>query len=164
MSGTDDPFLDDDAPLAPSDAVAAILTAPGGRYVLQLRDDKHGIFYPGHWGCFGGALEASDGSLEEGLRRELREETGIELKRGEATYFTDMTFDLSFAGLGIVRRAYYEVHLDEARLARLKLGEGSRFAAFAARDALSLPRLVPYDGFALWLYGSRGRLVERAGV
>jgi hypothetical protein len=42
--------------LRPSDAVAALLVHEDGRYIMQLRDQKEGIFYPGHWGCFGGAV------------------------------------------------------------------------------------------------------------
>ena len=64
MSDAANPFLDDDRALSPSDAAAAILVAADRRYLLQLRDDKPGIFYPGHWGCFGGAVEASDASAK----------------------------------------------------------------------------------------------------
>lgn len=31
------------------------------------------------------------------------------------------------------------------------LGEGSKMREFAVRDLLSLPRLVPYDAFVVWL-------------
>ena len=31
------------------------------------------------------------------------------------------------------------------------LGEGSNMRAFTAHDLLGLPRLVPYDAFAVWL-------------
>ncbi|HZT51837.1 MAG TPA: NUDIX domain-containing protein [Stellaceae bacterium] len=160
MSGN--PFLDDTARLAPSDAVAAILLAPDGRYVLQLRDDIPGIFYPGHWGCFGGALEASDASVEAGLRRELAEETGIALAPDAATYFTETTFDMGFAGIGVMRRVFFEARASAAEVAGLRLGEGSRFALFTAREALSLPRIVPYDAFALWLHANRSRIVPRS--
>lgn len=159
MTGTTDPFLDDTAPLHPSDAVAAILTAPGPRYLLQLRDDKLGIFYPGHWGCFGGALEPSDGSEEAGLRRELQEELGLALAPDAVSFFAAASFYLPFAGLGLLRRAFYEAHLGEAEIARLSLGEGSRFALMTAREMLSLPRIVPYDAFMLWMHANKNRLV-----
>src|SRR5262244_3716729 len=51
-------FLTDSHPLRGEDAVAAIITVEDGRYLMQLRDDKPRIFYPGHWGCFGGAVGA----------------------------------------------------------------------------------------------------------
>jgi hypothetical protein len=31
------------------------------------------------------------------------------------------------------------------------LGEGSAMRAFTAHDILNLPRVVPYDAFAIWL-------------
>ncbi len=53
-------FLTDNRPLRASDAVAAIITVEDGRYLMQRRDDIPGIFYPGHWGCFGGAVAAGE--------------------------------------------------------------------------------------------------------
>jgi 8-oxo-dGTP pyrophosphatase MutT (NUDIX family) len=161
MSQIRDAFLDDDRVLRPSDAAAAILIAPDRRYLLQLRDDKPGIFYPGHWGCFGGAVESFDASAEAGLRRELREELGLEPQRHPLAFFTNMTFDLAFAGLGIVQRIYYEARLEDAELAGIRLGEGARFALMTAREALSAPRVTPYDAFALWLHANSGRLAPR---
>jgi hypothetical protein len=51
-------FLTDTEPLRGENAVAAIITDERGRYLMQLRDDIPGIFYPGYWGCFGGAVSA----------------------------------------------------------------------------------------------------------
>lgn len=158
MQGSDHVFFGDRTPLVPSDAAAAILSAPGTRYVLQLRDARPGIFYPGHWGCFGGALEPSDASIEDGLRRELREETGLDLPRDALAYFTTLTFDFAFAGLGVMKRYYYVAQIDDESLAGLRLGEGSGFAAVPAHRALLELRLVPYDAFGLWLHFSRTRL------
>jgi hypothetical protein len=31
-----------------------------GRYLVQLCDSKPTIFFPDHWGCFGGAGEAGE--------------------------------------------------------------------------------------------------------
>ena len=42
--------------LSVGDACAAIILLEDGRYLLQLRDDIESIWYPGHWGCFGGAV------------------------------------------------------------------------------------------------------------
>jgi NADH pyrophosphatase NudC (nudix superfamily) len=44
-------------------------------YLLQLRDFKSSIIYPGHWGAFGGALEEGE-SPRIALSRELIEEIG----------------------------------------------------------------------------------------
>src|SRR5262245_32356698 len=53
-------FLGSRATLRPAHAVAALLQLSDGRYVMQLRDSNPAIFYPDHWGCFGGAVEAGE--------------------------------------------------------------------------------------------------------
>lgn len=43
------------------------------KVLLQLRDQKAGIVFPGHWGFFSGAIEAGE-EPEQAARRELNEE------------------------------------------------------------------------------------------
>ena len=154
----DDPYLDDLTPLHPANAVVAILLTPDLQYILQLRDRKRGIFFPGHWGCFGGAVEPEDATPEATLARELHEELNVDLSAAVVSYFTNYTFDLSFCGIGQLYRTYYEVRLRGSAIQNLKLGEGSAFRSFGLRDLLSRQDVVPYDTFALWLHGSRKRL------
>ncbi|HLD04797.1 MAG TPA: NUDIX domain-containing protein [Candidatus Nanoarchaeia archaeon] len=49
-----------------------------GKILLQLRDDKPEIPYPGCWGTFGGQIEEKE-TPEEAITREIREETSYEL-------------------------------------------------------------------------------------
>jgi 8-oxo-dGTP diphosphatase len=56
-------------------AVALAVLRQNGRYLMQLRDDKPTILYPGHWGLFGGHLEPGE-AADVGVRRELLEEIG----------------------------------------------------------------------------------------
>ena len=44
-------------------------------YLLQLRDFKSSIIFPGHWGAFGGAIEEGESPIVA-LSRELTEEIG----------------------------------------------------------------------------------------
>lgn len=53
--------------------VALAILYRDGKFLMQLRDDKLGIPYPGHWGLFGGHLEPGE-SPEAGLKREILEE------------------------------------------------------------------------------------------
>jgi 8-oxo-dGTP pyrophosphatase MutT (NUDIX family) len=54
-------------------SVALAILTQNDQFLMQLRDDKPGILYPGHWGLFGGHLEL-DETPEEGLKREVLEE------------------------------------------------------------------------------------------
>ena len=47
-----------------------------GKILLQLRDKKPNIFYPGLWGLFGGSVENNEEPIN-GLKRELMEEIGL---------------------------------------------------------------------------------------
>ena len=76
----------------------------------------------------------------------------------DVTRFTEFTFDFGFAGDGIRLRTYYAVTLPQSDLDGLVLGEGADFGAFEAERLLALPRVVPYDAFALWMHHARGRI------
>ena len=138
------------------DAVAAILVTADGRYLLQLRDDIPGIWYPGHWGMFGGSVDAGEDEIEA-LRRELREEIELDLDARQAKLFTRFDFDLRPAGLSTYFRSYYEISLSRGELERLVLHEGAEMRSFSGDEALGL-QFSPYDGFALFLHHQRGRL------
>ncbi|MFL6930718.1 MAG: hypothetical protein ACJ8FK_12480, partial [Xanthobacteraceae bacterium] len=57
-------FLTSHAPLSAGDAAAALLVLEDARYLLQLRDDIPPIWYPGHWGLFGGGVDAGEDAVE----------------------------------------------------------------------------------------------------
>ena len=141
--------------LRPADAAAALIQLTDGRYVLQLRDARPDIFYPDHWGCFGGAIDPGE-TPEAALVRELDEELGLRLVESAVTRFTRFTHDFGFAGLGTIDRIYF--HLSLPDIAGLRLQEGAGIAAFAAEEALQGLRMVPYDAFALWMHHNRGRI------
>ena len=50
-----------------------ILPYVNGKVLMQLRDDKRSIIFPGQWGFFGGSINNSE-TPEEAARRELFEE------------------------------------------------------------------------------------------
>jgi len=145
----------DTPPLQAANAAAAILVVDDGRYLLQLRDDIPQIWYPGHWGLFGGSVESGEDALEA-LRRELYEE--LEFEFAQAQLFTRFEFDLRPLGLALYFRDYYEIPIDTDELARLVLHEGAAMRSVPGGEALTM-KLVPYDGFALFLHHQRKRLV-----
>lgn len=136
----------------PSDAVAALLTLDDGRYIMQLRDDIPGIFYPACWGCFGGAIEP-DETPEMALRRELHEE--LEFAVGSARRFTRFDFDFAPQGYGVVTRIYFEVQVPRATFDGFVLHEGAAFRAIAGSELLSAFKVTPYDAFAIWMHMNR---------
>ena len=143
-----DQFLSGDHDLQPGDAVVGLIVVDGERYLMQLRDQRPGIFYPGHWGLFGGAVDLGE-DADTALARELREELGIEIS--DARYFTEFSFDFSFCGKGRVWRRYYKMEVAAAAVQNMVLGEGSDLRTFTASDILIGHRVVPYDAFAIWL-------------
>lgn len=142
-------------PLRLGDAVAAIIIVDDRDYLLQLRDPLPHIWYPDHWGTFGGAVEPGEDELTA-LRRELREELAFDPEGAE--FFARFDFDLSGPALGCYYRSYWEVRVTSAQAARFVLGEGARLAAFLPEPLFALPNVTPYDAFALFLHHARGRL------
>jgi len=146
-------FLADSHPLNGEDAVAAIITVEDGRYLMQLRDDIPRIFYPGHWGCFGGAVAAGEQGLVA-LQRELGEE--LEMPAPAASEFITLNFDLTKLGQKQCYRTYYEIQVTEAEVSCYVLHEGSAMRLIPPAELFNL-RLTPYDSFALWMHFARSR-------
>lgn len=144
--------------LAMSDAVAAIIKTPQDRLLLQLRDDIPNIWYPSTWGCFGGAIEKGERSLDA-LRRELYEE--LELIFSEATLISRLVFDLRPLNLDCCFREYYLVEPTEDALNGMPLHEGERMGTFTNAELAEIS-LTPYDAFAIHLFwaGTTGVLTK----
>ena len=58
--------------------VSVLPVTPDGRVLLQQRDDRQDIPYPGAWTFFGGAVEPGE-TPAQAIVRELREELDIAL-------------------------------------------------------------------------------------
>jgi 8-oxo-dGTP pyrophosphatase MutT (NUDIX family) len=146
-------------PLAPAPAVGALITTPDGRYLLQHRDDLPQIWYPNHWGLFGGGIEAGE-SPEDALRRELMEEIGF--APAELRYFTQLDFHFGFAGGPEMPRLYYEVPVTDDDVGTMRLGEGQAMRLFSQKELAETVALVGYDYFAIYLHIHRARIT--AGI
>jgi len=156
------PYLKPAGKLAPADAAVALITDERGRYLMQLRDAKPTIFFPEHWGCFGGALEPGE-TDEQAARRELQEELGLTLPSEPLKQFTMFTFDFAPLGGGLVRRTYFELRVDAAILPTLRLGEGQDVRFQTAPEVLR-EQVVPYDRFAVWMHHYRRELSGAASI
>ena len=142
--------------LALGDAAAAILVLPDGRYVLQERDPDPAIWYPGHWGLFGGSIDGAE-TPEAALRRELAEE--LELTADRIEFFLRAEYDYAPSCPGrSFTRTYFTVPISEREVAGLVLHEGRSFGIFSPEDVFSRLRMAPYDGFVLFLHAGRDRI------
>lgn len=140
--------------LRPAEAAAALIVTADERYLMQLRDEKPGIFFPGWWGCFGGAVEPGE-SPQEAIRRELDEEVGWRPARVEP--FATLGLDFSFAGHGVLPRHFFVAGVDEAEVAGMRLAEGRNLALIPGAELLAMPRVIPYDATVIWQHLTRSR-------
>lgn len=150
-------LLASDKEMQLGDAAAAILTLPDGRYVLQERDRHPAVWYPGHWGLFGGAIDDPSETAEAALRRELQEE--LEFTPVRCDFFIRTSYDYAASGTPkAFARSYFVVPITEQELAGLTLHEGRSMGVFAPDEVFSRLELAPYDGFVLFLHAGRGRI------
>ena len=49
------------------------------KYLLQLRDNKKNIFFPGYWGLFGGRIDKNELQFKA-VKREIKEETNLKVQ------------------------------------------------------------------------------------
>jgi len=94
-------------------AVAVAILYTEEHFLLQLRDDVPGIAYPGHWGLFGGHIEAGETPIVA-LQRELCEEIGY-------TTYQIIKFR-TYEDSGVIRHVF-SAHLT-VTLDQLVLSEG----------------------------------------
>lgn len=98
-----------------SPQVAIAILYQGNKFLLQLRDDKPTIYWPGQWAFFGGRLEP--GELPDvAMRRELTEEIGH--VPATVTHLNSCLVEET----GILRHVFYAALLPDIQ--SLELNEG----------------------------------------
>lgn len=112
--------------------VAGIILHRDGRVLLQHRDDKPEIIWPGAWAIFGGHLEGEE-PPDEGARREIEEELGLRLEGPLPLFYHDT--------VGNRERYFYTAALP-VDLDALTLNEGQGMALLS-REELDTYSVVP---------------------
>lgn len=74
--------------------VVGLIHNARGEWLLCKMPAERGVF-PGQWGLPGGGIEAGE-YAETALRRELREEVGLEVSEIEPLFFTDGLYTKRF--------------------------------------------------------------------
>jgi nucleoside triphosphatase len=87
----------------PRTIVVGLVWNRRGELLLCRMSPDRGVF-PGQWGLPGGGIEPGE-RMEEALRREMREEIGVEIESIRPAFFKDCLHDKRFAD-GSVRSVY----------------------------------------------------------
>ena len=104
--------------------------------VLHHRDDLPEIAHPGCWAGFGGAVEESE-SVEEALRREVTEETGVEVHN--PIFLTD---EIDYEGDGRLVSLFYVIGEIEPTDIELQEGVGIGVFGVSQLDDLNITPFV----------------------
>jgi len=153
-----DTFIQAQSPLKPMTAVAAIPINEKHEVLLQLRDDIEPIFFPNHWGCFGGAIEKGETPMQA-LHRELEEEMALQFNEDAIAPFITISFNPRPGGDNI-DRYFFVVEVSSQAAGALVVGEGQEAKFFSFEEAMRLPNTSPYDRFGLWLYYNQHRITD----
>jgi len=94
--------------------VSAILMDAAGRILLQHRDDKPNIRYPGHWALFGGSIEDGE-SPYAATQREILEETGYNVETLGLFREFAQNNKREFAFIGEINASLAELSLNEGQ-------------------------------------------------
>ncbi len=134
-------------------AASAIIIYFKKKILLVLRSNKKNIFYPNHYGLFGGAKENNETYIKT-ANRELYEETNINISEKKINYFIDINF--SFPRSKIIKRKIYLYKIDNLSKFKknFKLGEGVKCKFFSYNSIKKLNNIVPYDKLAIDIFYS----------
>jgi 8-oxo-dGTP pyrophosphatase MutT (NUDIX family) len=136
----------------------ALLVLPDGRYLMQLRDDKPGLFLPGHWACFGGSVDPGE-SGEAAVRRELREELEFTARAVEPV--TELLIDLPTAPPRRERMSFFAVPILPADIAAMVQHEGAGQRLFRPEELAAEKLVAPWDLAAVLMHARQPQLFGR---
>ena len=131
---------------------SAIIIYYKNRVFINLRSKNKKIFYPNHWGCFGGAKNRKESYLMAALR-ELYEETQIKTNKNNLKFFFNLDFTIP-SSYKKIRRNFYLFKIKNIKLfnKNFYLSEGVKAKFFTKTDFLKIKKFVPYDKLAIDLF------------
>lgn len=130
-------------------SVGAIIYDSKGKLLLQKRDLKKSIYFPGLWGVFGGACEKNE-SPSETIIREIYEELQVSIAPPKLF----ITMEIHSLDLGSERRKrqFYEINFCEKMKRSIVLHEGAGYAFFNPKELPKVTEFVPFDLAAVTMF------------
>jgi ADP-ribose pyrophosphatase YjhB (NUDIX family) len=131
---------------------SAIIIYHKNRVFINLRSKNKKIFYPNHWGCFGGAKNINE-SYHKAALRELYEETQITTNINNLKFFFNLDFTTPLSHKKI-QRNFYLLEIKNIKIfnKNFHLSEGVKAKFFTKTAFLKIKKFVPYDKFAIDLF------------
>ena len=108
------------------------------KYLLQLRDNKKNIYFPGFWSLFGGLLNKKEKFIKA-IVREIKEETNLNVRITKTVMLNKFTISRSKK---IRKRIYYECKIIGKK--NIILREGKKYKFFKYHQINKL-NIVPLD-------------------
>ena len=118
--------------------VAAILWNTDCKVLLQQRDIRPGLAFASHWTLPGGRVEAGE-KPEEAIRRELMEETGLDIPLTLWKVYERPHSDV----ITVVQHVY--VGQTDRKVSDLTLGEGQALEYWGSEDVAGLPMAFGFE-------------------
>lgn len=123
------------------------------KVLLQKRDRKMGIFYPGFWGLFGGAKNHNE-NYKTTACREIREELSYDFRKNHLKYFFQIEIEFPLKKKSIkIKRYFFIYEIENLKLFsnNLILNEGKSFKFFNQNDYRKI-HMTPYDKLAIDMF------------
>ena len=131
---------------------SAVIAFYNKKVVLHLRSKKKNIFYPNHWGLFGGAKYSNE-LYKKAAIREFNEETSIKLDERKLFFFIRLYFNFPRKKKMICRKFYiYKIKDINKFESKFKLCEGIKKKFFSNHQYQKLKKVTPYDKLAIDLF------------
>ena len=131
---------------------SAVIICYKNRVLLNLRSNNKNIFYPKHWGCFGGAKNSNERYIDAAIR-EVYEETNIKVNKKDLIFFFNLNFTYPHTNK-LIKRNFYVLNICNINFFKKNfiLSEGVNFKFFTKKTFLKIKKIVPYDKFAVDLF------------
>tara|TARA_Y100001960_G_C14700911_1_gene841576 strand:+ start:473 stop:925 length:453 start_codon:yes stop_codon:yes gene_type:complete len=130
-------------------SVGAIIYDSEGKLLLQKRDLKRSIYFPGLWGVFGGACEKNENPAET-IVREIYEELQISI--ASPKLFITMGINSLDLGSEQLKIHFYEICFCEEMKRNIVLQEGAGHAFFNPKELPKVAEIVPFHLAAVTMF------------